>query len=50
MIKIIKDAPQRREEIFAVTMKTPDVSEIVREIIEQVKADGDKALKALTER
>ena len=50
MIKIIKDAPQRREEIFAVTMKTPDVSEIVREIIEQVKADGDKALKALTEK
>ena len=50
MIKIIKDAPQRREEIFAVTMKTPDVSEIVREIIEQVKADGDKALKSLTEK
>ncbi len=50
MIKIIKDAPQRREEIFAATMKTPDVSEIVRGIVEQVKTDGDKALKALTEK
>ena len=50
MIKIIKDIPQKREEIFSVTMKTPDVSEIVKGIIEQVKTDGDKALKALTEK
>ena len=50
MIKIIKDIPQKREEIFSVTMKTPDVSEIVKEIIEKVKAEGDKALKELTEK
>ncbi len=50
MIKIIKDIPQKREEIFSVTMKTPDVSEIVKEIIDKVKTEGDKALKELTEK
>lgn len=50
MIKIIKDVPQRREEIFSVTMKAPDVSETVREIIDRVRAGGDKALKELTEK
>ena len=50
MIKIIKDIPQKREEIFSVTMKTPDVSAIVREIIEKVRSEGDAALKELTEK
>ena len=50
MIKIIKDIPQKREEIFSVTMKTPDVSEIVKVIIDKVKTEGDKALKKLTEK
>ena len=50
MIKIIKDAPQTREEIFSVTMKTPDVSAIVREIIQQVRLEGDRALFYLTEK
>ena len=50
MIKIIKDIPQKREEIFSVTMKTPDVSEIVKGIIDKVKTEGDKALKELTEK
>ena len=50
MIKIIKDAPQTREEIFSVTMKTPDVSDIVRGIIQRVKLEGDAALLELTEK
>lgn len=50
MIKIIKDIPQKREEIFSVTMKTPDVSAIVKEIIDKVREEGDKALKELTEK
>ena len=50
MIKIIKDAPQTREEIFSVTMKTPDVSDVVRGIIQRVKLEGDAALLELTEK
>lgn len=50
MIKIIKDAPQTREEIFSVTMKTPGVSDVVRGIIQRVKLEGDAALLELTEK
>ena len=50
MIKIVKDIPQKREEIFAATMKTPDVSGVVREILEQVRTEGDAALVALTKK
>ena len=44
MIKIIKDIPQKREEIFSVTMKTPDVSEIVKGIIDKVKTENIPAV------
>ena len=50
MIKIVTDVPQERKQIFSATMKTPDVSGIVSEIIAKVRAQGDKALLELTEK
>ena len=50
MIKIIKDIPQQREEIFSQTMKTPDVSGVVADIVNRVRTQGDAALLALTEK
>ena len=50
MIKIIKDDRGSREEIFSVSEKKVDVSLIVKEIIEKVKAEGDSALKFYAEK
>lgn len=50
MIKIIKDKLENREEIFSILTEKPNVSEIVKEIIENVKNNGDKALKFYTEK
>ena len=44
MIKIIKDRLDKREEIFSAVCEKVDVSATVKEIIENVKANGDKAL------
>ncbi|MBQ8290502.1 MAG: histidinol dehydrogenase [Clostridia bacterium] len=44
MIKIIKKALRTREEIFATEGEKPDVSGIVRDIIDNVRKNGDKAL------
>ena len=44
MIKIYKDGLNTREEIFSVSEKKVDVSGIVTDIINNVKANGDKAL------
>ena len=45
MIKIYKYGEVSNEEIFARNNPTGDVSDIVRDIIENVKANGDNALK-----
>ena len=50
MIKIIKDKLENREEIFSILTEKPNVSEIVKEIIENVINNGDKALKFYTEK
>ncbi|MBR2376550.1 MAG: histidinol dehydrogenase [Clostridia bacterium] len=50
MIKIIKDKLENREEIFSILTEKTNVSEIVKEIIENVKNNGDKALKFYTEK
>lgn len=50
MIKIIKDKLENRQEIFSAFTEKPNVSEIVSEIIETVKNQGDKALKFYTEK
>ena len=44
MIKIIKDTPSKREEIFSAVNEKKDVSGAVAEIIEKVNKEGDKAL------
>ncbi len=44
MIKILECARVKKEEIFARTESTLDVSSIVKEIIENVRRNGDKAL------
>ncbi len=44
MIRIIKNALNTREEIFSVNEQKPDVSGIVAEIINKVRAEGDAAL------
>lgn len=44
MIKIFKDGINTREEIFSVVTPKVDVEKIVDDIIENVKANGDKAL------
>ncbi|HHU84309.1 MAG TPA: histidinol dehydrogenase [Clostridiales bacterium] len=50
MIKILKYSEVKNEEIFARYEPLDDVSEIVTEIIENVKANGDVALFDYTER
>ena len=50
MIKIIKKDLRSREEIFAIEGEKPDVSGIVREIIDNVKKNGDKALYLYAEK
>ena len=45
MIKIYKYGTVSNDEIFARNNPTGDVSDIVKDIIENVKANGDKALK-----
>ena len=50
MIRIIKDGAESREEIFSVSEKKIDVSAIVKEIIDTVRKDGDKALKFYAEK
>ncbi len=45
MIKIYKYGEVSNDEIFARSNPTGDVSEIVKDIIENVKQNGDKALK-----
>ena len=44
MIKIIKDRLDKREEIFSAVCEKVDVSATVKEIIENVRVNGDKAL------
>ena len=44
MIKIIKDRLDKREEIFSAVCEKVDVSATVKEIVENVRANGDKAL------
>jgi histidinol dehydrogenase len=50
MIKIYKDGLSSREEIFSVLEPKVDVTAIVTDIIEKVKADGDKALFEYSEK
>lgn len=50
MIKIIQDKITNRKEIFSVTEKKIDVSSVVKDIIENVKINGDKALKEYTKK
>lgn len=45
MIKIIKDALSSRDQIFTAVTKKVDVSSVVSEIIDKVRAEGDNALK-----
>ena len=44
MIKIMKYSEVKNDEIFARVVPTVNVADIVSEIIENVKANGDKAL------
>lgn len=50
MIKIIKDATTRREDIFTAVESKVDVSVAVSEIIEKVRREGDAALCYYTEK
>ena len=50
MIKIIEDKLTDREEIFAVEADKRDVSGVVKEIIDRVKAERDAALYYYTEK
>ena len=50
MIKIILDELTNRKEIFSVVEQKVDVSSIVKDIIENVKQRGDKALFEYTEK
>ena len=44
MIRIIKDALSKREEIFSAVQEKVDVSAVVSEIIDKVRREGDAAL------
>lgn len=48
MIRILKTGEVSNEEIFARTVPEVDVASIVRDIINDVKLNGDKALKSYT--
>ena len=50
MIKIIKDMPETRAQMFSAVEKKVDVTAIVKEIIATVRAEGDEALKAYSRR
>lgn len=50
MIKIYKDGISAREEIFSAKEEKYDVTNIVKEIIEKVKLEGDSALKYYSEK
>ena len=50
MIKILDYAKVEKNEIFARSVPTADVSDIVRDIIEDVKKDGDAALYRYAEK
>ena len=50
MIKIIKDMPTERAQIFSAVCEKVDVSESVAEIIRKVQAEGDSALLYFTEK
>ncbi len=50
MIKILKASETSPEKLFDRTTQSADVSEVVRNIIETVRADGDRALFEYTER
>ena len=50
MIKIIKDKLENRQEIFSAFTEKPNVSEIVSDIIKNVKEKGDEALKYYNEK
>ncbi len=50
MIKVYKDGLNSRAQIFSVVQPKVDVSAIVKEIIDRVKIDGDKALYAYAEK
>ena len=50
MIKILKEGVNTREEIFSVVEIKKDVSSSVKEILQSVKEDGDKALYYYTEK
>lgn len=50
MIKVYKDGLNSRAQIFSVVQPKVDVSAIVKEIIDTVKIDGDKALYAYAEK
>ena len=50
MIRIIKDGVNTREEIFSVEEEKYDVSDIVSEIIADVRKRGDAALFEYTEK
>ena len=50
MIRIIKDSLSTREEIFSVTAERVDISAVVREVIDNVRQNGDEALKFYTEK
>ena len=50
MIRIIKDRLESREEIFSAVNERVDVSAPVKEIIEKVRSEGDKALLFYTEK
>lgn len=50
MIKIIKNALTRRDEVFAVKVAKVDVSAAVSEIIDRVRREGDEALLYYTEK
>lgn len=48
MIKILEYKNISKDEIFSRMAETPDVSAVVTEIIEKVKAEGDKAVLSYT--
>ena len=50
MIKILKTSETTPAELFERTTQTGDVTEVVREIIDNVRRGGDKALFAYTEK
>ena len=44
MIRILQDMPANRQQMFSAVEKKVDVSAVVKEILERVKMQGDKAL------